>query len=161
MTWTPTTPELFQEKDTATGLDYLCSYTEVGAEIVAYQWTLTPEPPPGYFLVSSSLDGVRVVVPMLSGLFPIQFIDYRDGDDIKRVLSWDELPPGKDLVEFRPSGNPKQVYTLTVSVDYLLTDELTGLETEMTDANSWECIVLHDYSGGRGKLLEYMNHASS
>ncbi|EIA5325178.1 hypothetical protein K7L04_003563 [Vibrio parahaemolyticus] len=161
MNWIPSSPVLFQLPDTATGLDYLCTFDAESTQTVnGYSWAMSPTVPE-LFTITQSLSGVRLVAETLAGLFPIQFIDYRDGDEVKRVNSWPELPPGKDVIEFRPSGVTQYEYTLTVTVDYTETDELTGLETEQSATQSWRCVVLHDYSSGRAKLLEYMNHASS
>ncbi len=160
ISWVPSGSILFQLPDTATELDYLCAFQPESAQAVSgYSWVMGPTVPE-LFTITQSLSGVRLVAETLAGLFPIQFIDYRDGEEIKRVDSWPELPASKDVVEFRPSGITQCEYTLTVTVNYTETDGTTGLEIEKSASQSWLCVVLHDYSSGRDKLLEYMSHAS-
>lgn len=161
MTWIPISPMLFEVSDLATELDYFCSFDPSPSQtVISYSWEMTPEPPER-FSISSSTAGVRLTSGPLAGMFPIRFIDYRDGDKVKRVLSWDDLPLKKDVVEFRPSSVPLFEYTITVTVTYSEVDELIGTETEHTDTQAWQCVVTHDYSSGRAKLLEYMTNASS
>ncbi|EJV5951067.1 hypothetical protein N7I24_003627 [Vibrio alginolyticus] len=161
MSWKPIRDILFQHPDTATGLDYLCSFDLSDGQVLnGYTWEMTPETPP-QFSISSSSSGVRLTSESLAGLFKPEFIDYREGDQIVRVGDWPELPPGKDLIEFRPSGQGVKEYTLTVTVSYIDTDPDTGQGVERTDNHSWRCLASHDYSSGRDKLLEYMNAGSN
>ncbi|HGY9586734.1 TPA: hypothetical protein ACOJQP_005203 [Vibrio harveyi] len=160
MTWHPGEELLFQQPDTATGLAYHC-YFELGDDqtLTGYTWTITPEKP-DQFTITSAADGVRLVSDSLAGLFVPEFIDYLDADQVVRVSDWPELPTGKELIEFRPSSTSQREYVLTVTVEYTETDPTTAAETEVTASQSWRCVVLHDYSSGRDKLLEYMNASS-
>lgn len=161
MTWTPNSAVLFQLPDTAAGLDHLCAFQKQSNQTVnGYSWTMSPNVPE-VFTITQSLAGVRLVADTLAGLFPIQFIDYRDADNVIRVDSWLKLPLGKDVIEFCPSNVTQYEYTLIVTVNYTETDEQTALKTETSSTQSWRCVVVHDYSSGRIKLLEYMSDASS
>ncbi|EOW9487947.1 hypothetical protein ACOCGL_003413 [Vibrio cholerae] len=157
MSWQPGEALLFQQPDTATGLSYLCFY-ELTAEqtLIDYRWQITPAKP-DQFSIESSGSGVRLSASHLAGLFVPEFIDYRDGERVRRVADWPQVPQGKDLIEFRPSAISRLEYTLSVTVRYSEKDETTGQSVEKTDTHSWRCVVLHDYSSGRQKLLEYMN----
>lgn len=160
MSWSPGEEILFQLPDTATGLSYHCYFDlDDGQTLIAYRWTITPEKPDQITIISS-YDGVRLTSPSLAGLFVPEFLDYRDGDQVIRVDDWPDLPPGKELIEFRPSGQSQREYTLTVTVDYEETDADSGQEVQRTSSQSWRCLVIHDYSSGRDKLLEYMNASS-
>lgn len=161
MNWQPGGDLLFQQPDTATGLAYHC-YFELDATqtLLSYTWTITPENPV-QFTITSDNDGVRLTASSLAGLFVPDFLDYRDGGQVIRVGDWPDVPQGKELIEYRPSGQSQREYTLTVTVNYTGPDPDSGLEVESTDSQSWRCVVLHDYSSGRDKLLEYMNAGSN
>ncbi|HCE4999829.1 TPA: hypothetical protein NGW16_004589 [Vibrio parahaemolyticus] len=160
MSWEPGEALLFQQPDTATGLSYHC-YFELseGQTLNGYTWTMTPEAPE-QFTITASNSGVTLTADSLAGLFVPEFIDYRDGHKVLRVADWPDLPPGKDLVEFRPSGQSQREYTLTVTVSYKYSHPDTGQEIEGSSSQSWRCVVIHDYSTGRDQLLEYMNASS-
>lgn len=156
MSWNPIEPELFQQPDTAVNLDYLMSYqVEEGETVLSYTWSLSPDEP-NPFTISADLSGVRLQAASLSGLFKPDFLDYRDGDQVLRVSDWPELPPCKDLVEFKPSSISQLDYTITVTVTVKSTDPDTSQELETEHSNSWTMVILHDYSSGKQKLLEYM-----
>lgn len=160
MSWQPGEALLFQQPDTATGLSYHCYFEPSDNQTInGYTWTMTPETPE-QFTITVTNSGVTLTADSLSGLFVPEFIDYRDGHKVLRVSDWPDLPPGKDLVEFRPSGISQREYTLSVTVTYTETDADSGLEVEKTDSQSWRCVVIHDYSTGRDQLLEYMNASS-
>ena len=160
MTWHPGEELLFQQPDTATGLAYHC-YFELsdGQTLMGYTWSITPEKP-DQFTIAAANDGVRLTSSSLAGLFVPDFLDYRDGDQVIRVDDWPDLPPGKEMIEFRPSGQSQREYTLTVTVNYKYSHPNTGQEIEGSSSQSWRCVVIHDYSSGRDKLLEYMNASS-
>lgn len=160
MSWQPGEALLFQQPDTATGLSYHCYFEPSDNQTInGYTWTMTPETPE-QFIITASNSGVTLMADSLAGLFVPEFIDYRDGHKVLRVADWPDLPPGKDLVEFRPSGISQREYALSVTVTYTETDPDSGLEVEKTASQSWRCVVIHDYSTGRARLLEYMNASS-
>ncbi|HHY0435719.1 TPA: hypothetical protein ACVU31_002508 [Vibrio parahaemolyticus] len=156
MAWNPIELVLFQLPDTAVNLDYLMVYqAEEGETVEGYTWSLSPvEPNP--FTISADLSGVRLQSASLAGLFKPDFLDYRDGDQVLRVSDWPELPPCKDLVEFKPSSVSQLDYTITVTVTVQSIAPETSLEVETEHSNSWTMMVFHDYSSGKQKLLEYM-----
>ncbi|MEF1312045.1 hypothetical protein QTO01_18310 [Vibrio mytili] len=156
MTWNPIEPELFKLPDTTENLDYLMVYqVEEGETVQGYTWSLSPVEP-NHFTISADLSGVRLQAASLAGLFQPDFLDYRDGDQVLRVSDWAELPPCKDLVEFKPSSVSQLDYTITVTVTVSSIDPDTSLEVETEYSNSWTMMVYHDYSSGKQKLLEYM-----
>lgn len=161
MAWQPGGDLLFQQPDTATGLAYHCFYEpEPEQAVTGYTWSITPEHP-DQFTITSAADGVRLVSDSLAGLFVPEFIDYLDADQVVRVADWPELPTGKELIEFRPSSTSQREYVLSVTVEYTETDPTTAAKTEATASQSWRCVVLHDYSSGHDKLLEYINASSN
>ncbi|WP_172562485.1 hypothetical protein [Vibrio furnissii] len=156
MSWNPIESVLFQVPDTTENLDYLMAYqASEGETILSYTWSLSPNDP-NPFTISSDLSGVRLQAASLSGLFKPDFLDYRDGDQVLRVSDWPELPPCKDLVEFKPSSISQLDYTIVVTVTVKSTDPDTNQEVETEYSNSWTMVILHDYSSGKQKLLEYM-----
>ncbi|OCH08092.1 hypothetical protein A6E09_17235 [Aliivibrio fischeri] len=157
MTWHPSGDVLFQQPDTATGLDYRCFFKASESQVITgYTWSITPEQP-SQFTITSNTDGVRLRSSSLAGLFVPEFIDYHDGQKVVRVADWPLLPPHQNIVEFRPSGVSQRDYTLSVTVTYNEVDPTSGTEVTQTATHSWRCCVIHDYSSGRDKLLEYMN----
>ncbi|EPP5815707.1 hypothetical protein ACUTZS_003563 [Vibrio cholerae] len=156
MSWNPIESVLFQVPDTTENLDYLMSYQAAeGETVLNYTWSLSPDES-NPFTISADLSGIRLQAASLSGLFKPDFIDYRDGDQVLRVSDWPELPPCKDLVEFKPSSISRLDYTMTVNVTVKSTDSATNQEVETVHSNSWIMVILHDYSSGKQKLLEYM-----
>lgn len=156
MSWNPSTPQLFQLPDTALNLDYLMAYQAAeGETVLSYTWLLSPgEPNP--FTITDDVSGVRLQASILAGLFKPEFIDYRNGDQVLRVSDWPELPPCKYLVEFKPSSVSQLDYLITVTVTVKTIDPDSGQEFETEHSNIWEMVIIHDYSSGKQKLLEYM-----
>ncbi|KDM92897.1 hypothetical protein [Photobacterium galatheae] len=156
MSWNPIEPGLFQLPDTAVNLDYLIYHqVEEGETVLSYTWSISPADP-NPFTISVDGGGVRLQAASLSGLFKPNFLDYRDGDQVLRASDWSEIPPCKDLVEFKPSSVSQLDYTITVTVMVKATDPFTSQSVEAKYTNSWTMVILHDYSSGKQKLLEYM-----
>lgn len=156
MSWIPIESVLFQVPDTTENLDYLMAYqASEGETVLSYTWSLSPNDP-NPFSISSDLSGVRLQAASLAGLFKPDFLDYRDGDQVLRVSDWPELPPCKELVEFKPSSVSRLDYTITVTVTVESTVPNTGEEIITEHSNNWTMVILHDYSSGKQKLLEYM-----
>lgn len=122
---------------------------------MSYTWSLSPDEP-NPFTISADLSGVRLHSASLAGLFKPDFLDYRDGDNLLRVFDWQELPSGKDLVEFKPSSISEFDYTISVTVTVKSLDETTSKELKTEYSKTWSMVILHDYSSGKQKLLEYM-----
>jgi hypothetical protein len=117
--------------------------------VTGYQATITPEPEVQVLDIVASASGVSVTAETLAGLFGIQFIDYREGSQVLRVLSWDDLPAGADdLVEFRPSTDQVREYTLDVTA--LLSDGSTALAV-------YTIQIFQDWTAGRDRLVSEVN----
>lgn len=153
-TWTPPEGVLFAEPETATGISYQISCSVVDAldptvTVTGYSASISPEPTVPVLTIAPSASGVSVTASTLAGLFGIQFIDYREGDQILRVLSWDDLPPGADdIVEFRPSADTVRDYALTVTA--MLSDGRSV-------AAVYGIQIFQDWTAGRDRLVSEVN----
>lgn len=157
MSWTPSDALLFQHSELTTDLAYHCFYQLSELQTVSrYSWSISPEQPE-QLQINHDTGGVYVTSASLVGLFEPVFIQYLDGEQVITVADWSELPPGKPLIEFRPTRENIREYILTVTVVYIEIDELTAIEKEITQTQTWRCVIYRDYSAGRLKLLEYIN----
>ncbi|MFM2482782.1 hypothetical protein [Celerinatantimonas sp. YJH-8] len=159
MSWIPTQQTLFRVMDSATHLNYQLQYQPAENETVTgYQWQM--EPPDHPFTLSTREDGVMLSAVQLTGVFHPQALIFRDGNTIRSVSDWSELPSAVALVEFHPPANGQRGYTLTVTAHIVITDPLTGTETDDDVHQSWAMRVRHNYDSGK-TLLENYIHASS
>lgn len=154
MSWSPADSLLFQLEDTATNLNYLLTY-EGNGTVTGYQFQLSPEVDSPFF-ITSSVTGVNVKASSLSGLFNPDFIKYWTEDGPVSVSDWPDLSAGKELIEFKASSMSQIEYKLTVTVTVTTTNSM-GISSSTQYSNTWSIVVLHSYSGGRDKLLEYMS----
>lgn len=122
--------------------------------VTGYQYSIYPPPPSGILTISTGgdIDGILITAPTLGGLFPIEFVDYLENGDVIRVDEWSKVPLGVEIVEFRPSLLVKFEFTLTVIATTLLGAEYIA---------SYKMIVLHDWTPGQIKLLEYVDASRS
>lgn len=152
VTWTPAPGELFRLPETATNISYGVSVsvvddTDPGLAVTGYQATITPEQT--VLDVATSGSGVTVSADTLSGLFPIQFLDYLLNGNLERVYRWDDLPAGaEDLVEYRPSSNTAVTFTLSVRATL---NDSSQVSTDYT------MTVTQDWTAGRDRLVAEVN----
>lgn len=156
MSWTPGGDVLFDLLDTATNVTRTCAYTPADGDTVkGYTFALDPVAPPAFDITATD-SGVVFAVPAFTGLFEPEFIDYLDAGKVCRVTAWDALPEGKEIIEFRPTGTHRISYTLTVTATVEQQTELGDTAT-VEVSHAWLCIVTHDYSPDRDRLLDYIN----
>ncbi|EGQ7954457.1 hypothetical protein LFR94_002357 [Vibrio vulnificus] len=156
--WTPEEPLLLETLDTDVDQRLSIYYQDETVEVSRYEVTFSPYFS-DVFSAQTSAQLVEVFIHDMPLLFRPQFIEYLENGVLTRVFSWPDLPPGKDLVEFRPSEQSTITVSVTVEAYGTQTDD-TGQETEFFTSRSWNVVLHHDYSSGKQKLEEYM-HASS
>ena len=154
MSWQPQDTE-FEHKDTDVNINYLIYYQVEGSyDVTSYQWTVTPiDSNP--FSITSTAQGISVVASTLSGLFKPEYIDYWEEEGLRRVDSWESLPPEKEIVEFKPSSVSSKTYQLSVTANILKSSE--GNEYTETVSSVLTFVIWHDYDEGKQKLEEYMS----
>ena len=103
-------------------------------------------PPPFVVSVDEPALRVDVTAPSVFGLFPAQFVRYRDATGaIGQVGSFGALPPNTtNITGYRPSAALNQTYTLSVFVDVEGVGEVENAYTVVVEAN---------FNAGRAALL--------
>ncbi|MFB9136717.1 hypothetical protein [Vibrio olivae] len=153
MAWIPEQTDL-EHKDSDLAIEHLISYEPGVSEVVSsYQWTLQPEKPI-QFEIAADGTGVTLKVAPFSGLFKPDYIDYWTPEGIKRVMSWDEMPLGREIIEFKPTSTASRIYQLEVIATVIKTRESTRYTEERNQR--FNIVVSHDYDEGKRRLQEYM-----
>lgn len=153
-TWSPPPNVLFSLAETAGPVAAVITVEVEGVDeltgepapvaVLGYRGSITPEQE--ILAVTGGPDGLAVSAASLAGLFPIDFIDYREQGQLSRAPSWEALPASaEEVVEFRPSRDAARAYRLDVIAD--LAD---GSEAYM----SYLIEIRQDWSAGRDRLKE-------
>lgn len=161
-TWTPAPGKLFSLPETAGAISYPISCTialaatalptDILPTVTAYSATISPAPAVDVLRITPSVGALTVSAKSLSGLFGFDFIDYREGDAITRIYSWDDLPETADIVEFRPSHDASRDFTLNVTAT---------LSDKRTVSASYALQILQEWSAGAEKLRSAVNARSN
>lgn len=156
-TWTPPPSVLFSLPETSGPVASLISVEVEGVDeltgepapvaVLGYRGSITPEQE--VLAVTGGADGLAVSAGSLAGLFPIDFIDYREQGRISRAPGWDALPASaEEVIEFRPSRDTTRAYRLDV-----IADLVDGSEAYM----SYLIEIHQDWTAGRDRLKEEIN----
>ncbi len=161
-TWTPAPGKLFSLPETSGAINYQISCaialaatalpTDIVPTVTAYSATLAPLPTVDVLRITPSATALTVSAQSLAGLFGFDFIDYRDGDAIVRIYSWDDLPDAADIVEFRPSHDTSRDFTLSVTAT---------LSDKRTVSATYTLQILQEWSAGAEKLRSEVNARSN
>lgn len=161
-TWTPAPGKLFSLPETTAAISYPISCvvalaatalpTDIAPTVTAYAATISPVPAVDVLQLTPSASALTVSAKSLAGLFGFDFIDYREGDAITRIHSWDDLPDTADIVEFRPSRDASRDFTLRVTAT---------LSDKRTVSATYSLQVLQEWSAGAEKLRSAVNARSN
>lgn len=155
-TWSPTDGgQLFSLPETSGPIEYQFSAEATAVDPITgmpapvpvsdYDYELTPSDTTGVFTFTVSSSGVTLQADTLSGLFPIQFIEYLLNGELYRVFHWDDLPESaEEVITFRPSTETEKSFTLTV------TASADGEPIEQ----SWTLVLTQDWTAGKNRLQE-------
>lgn len=150
--WSPAPGVLFAEPETARGVAYQISCSvvtdpaalEPAPTVTEYRASLAPQPGAPVLQVGTDDGGISVTSDALAGLFGIEFIDYRIGERVVRIHSWDDLPDSaEEIIEYRPSGTAERAYTLNATA---------WLSDGTKVSAAYQCVVQQEWTAGRDRL---------
>lgn len=115
-------------------------------------------------------DGIIVGDTSFSGVYNSVFsfdagaLKYRQGDELKSVSSWDELPNDADLYEWRAPRNLKRTFSYTVVMTYNITTETSTGESggttttvqKQTMTKTYTQLVYGNWNKWASKLKDYV-----
>ena len=155
MSWSPSPGVLFNKSELETVSESI-SLAPLEGTVLGYSYEITPIPAPGDFDFSATASGVSVIANTLTGHFNIALIEYLQikgkPSSLVRVGSWDDVPPGVDIIQLQPDANNAVTFTLTVTAT---------LSTSEPEIAQYTLTINQDYTANRNILTERITNASS
>lgn len=137
------------ERETPRTIEF---YTDASS-IVLYEHQISPSPPGWLMSIQDTPAGVIVSFPQLSGVFPIQYVDYVTADnEVVRVSEWGDIPEGVDICSYRPD------LTITAYTFSITVTAINNLGAAISSA--WQIDINNDWKVERENFLEALNASS-
>jgi hypothetical protein len=122
-----------------------------GTEVLTLT-SLTVTPNNGFFTISTvNATSMKIHAASLDGIIPINFIKYRENDNLLTAYNWESTPDNCQIYNYSKSPGP---ITVTVNVSALSTPSNTVSDYSFT------ITVQGDFSTGITKLLSKVNKSS-